>query len=205
MTLISDFLSRVVCLTALLFVTLLSLLPYQVLLTTVGRFFYFLAYSVMRYRYQVVIQNLSRAFPEKPYSEIHSLAKGFYRHFSSLIVEVIKSISISERKMANQICITNMDVLDYYHQQGKPMVALLGHYGNWESLSILANKLPFQVNALYKPLSNAPLCNIVKRIRSRFGMHLIPAGRALRQLTKMKDRPVLNLFIADQFPKGSNG
>ncbi len=184
---------------------ILSLLPYQWLIATIGRCCYFLAYSVVRYRYHVVLQNLSRSFPEKPYSEIHALAKGFYWHFSCLVVEVIKSISVSEQELVNRVHISNMELLNHYRKQGKPMVALLGHYGNWESLHILPSKLPFQVNALYKPLSSAPLCNVVKKIRSRFGMHLIPAGNALRQLIKIKDQAAHSLFIADQFPGNNRG
>ncbi|WP_257666243.1 lysophospholipid acyltransferase family protein [Parapedobacter tibetensis] len=186
-------------------ITLLSLLPYALLRATIGRCCYFLAYSIMRYRYHVVLQNLSRSFPDKPYSEIHALAKGFYWHFSCLVVEVIKSISISKRQLAAKIRITNMDLINQYQAEGRPMVALLGHYGNWESLNILPSKLPFPVNALYKPLSNTMLCGIVRRIRSRFGMQLIPAGKALRQLVKAKNDVSLNLFIADQFPGSNKG
>src|SRR3546814_6162857 len=80
-----------------------------------------------------------------------------------------------------------------------------GHYGNWESLSILPRKLPVQVNALYKPLSNKWLCHLVRRIRSRFGMRLIPAQTALRQLMKARGTATLSLFIADQFPGKDNG
>ena len=181
-------------------IALLSLLPYQLLQITVGRCCYFLAYTVTRYRYHVVLQNLSRSFPEKPYREIHKLAKDFYWHFSCLVVDVIKSISISRRELAGRIRITNTDLLAHYHSQGRPMVALLGHYGNWEGLSLLPSILPFQVNALYKPLSNRLLCRMVRRIRSRFGMQLIPAAQAVRRLMKTKDDVALNLFIADQFP-----
>lgn len=184
---------------------LFSLLPYHLLLATVGRCCYFLTYSVTRYRYHVVLQNLSRSFPEKPYAEIHALARGFYWHFSCLLVDLVKSVSISRRELADRIRIRDEGLLEHYYQQKRPMVALLGHYGNWESLSILPSKLPFQVNALYKPLSNAVLCRMVRRIRSRFGMQLIPAGKAVRQLMKTKDDVALNLFIADQFPGPDKG
>lgn len=199
------FLNRVAYLAARFPIALLSLLPYQVLQVTVGRCCYFLAYTVTRYRYHVVLQNLSRSFPEKPYGEIHKLAKDFYRHFSCLVVDIIKSISISRRELAGRIRITNPDLLAHYHTQGRHMVALLGHYGNWEGLNILPSVLPFQVNALYKPLSNRLVCDMVRRVRSRFGMQLIPAGKAMRRLMKTKDEVALNLFIADQFPGQDKG
>ncbi len=191
---------------ALLFpLVLLSRLPDPLLRATIGRCCYFLTYSFARYRYHVVLQNLSRSFPEKPYSEIHALAKDFYWHFSSLVVEIIKSLSISRRKLAERIHIVDAGLLEYYQREAKPMVAMLGHYGNWESLSILPSKLPIPVNALYKPLSNKSVGRFVTRIRSRFGMQLIPAEKAVRQLMKAKDHASLNLFIADQFPGRNRG
>lgn len=192
-------------LTMLFPLVLLSRLPYSLLLGTVGRCCYFLTYSFARYRYHVVLQNLSRSFPEKPYAEIHALAKDFYRHFSCLVVEMIKSFSISKRELAGRVRIVNADLLEHYQREAKPMVALLGHYGNWESLSILPSKLPFPVNALYKPLSNKSVGRFIMYIRSRFGMQLIPAEKAVRQLIKAKDDASLNLFIADQFPGRNRG
>jgi len=184
---------------------LLSRLPHPVLLATVGRCCYFLTYSFARYRYHVVLQNLSRSFPEKPYAEIHALAKDFYRHFSCLVVEIIKSFSVSRRELAGRVRIVDADLLEQYQCKARPMVALLGHYGNWESLSILPSKLSIPVKALYKPLSNKSVGRFVMYIRSRFGMQLIPAEKAVRQLMKAKDDASLNLFIADQFPGRNRG
>lgn len=196
---------RAVCGVMLFPVFLLSRLPQPILWATIGRCCYFFIYSFARYRYQVVVQNLSRSFPEKPYGEIYLLAKDFYRHFSGFVVEMIKSLSISRRELAGRVHVVNADVLYRYRDEARPMVALLGHYGNWESLNILPSKLQMPVNALYKPLSNPSLGRIVMRIRTRFGMQLIPAGRAVRQLMGAKSGASLNLFIADQFPGRGKG
>lgn len=196
---------RAICGVMLFPVFLLSRLPQPLLSATIGRCCYFFIYSFARYRYQVVVQNLSRSFPEKPYGEIYLLAKDFYRYFSGFVVEMIKSLSISRRELAGRIHIVNVDVLHRYQNEARPMVALLGHYGNWESLNILPSKLQMPVNALYKPLSNPSLGRIVMRIRTRFGMQLIPAGRAVRQLMGAKRGASLNLFIADQFPGRAKG
>ena len=42
---------------------------------------------VFRYRYDVVITNLSRSFPEKKYKVISQMAKDFYRHFGEIVAE----------------------------------------------------------------------------------------------------------------------
>ncbi len=179
---------------------LLSMLPYYLSNILIGRLLFFLSYRVFRYRYNVVLQNLSRALPLKTYEEVELLAREFYLHLAGLAVEITRFFSISSREQLKQVRISNPELLDTYYQQNRNVIAVLGHYGNWECLNILPMLLPFQVNAIYKPLSNKIMGKLVHRIRTRFGMRMIPASQALRQLLKTHEQPQLSLFIADQFP-----
>lgn len=182
---------------------LISLLPYRVLHATVGRCCYFLLFRVTRYRYSVVLQNLSRALPEKSYGEIHRLAISYYRYLAGLLVEMVKLISVPKSELLKRVKLVNPDLLDYYYGAGRNIIAVLGHYGNWEVLNTLPAQLPYRIHAIYKPLSNPTLCRLMRAIRSRFGLHLIPAGSALRYLLTNRYRgPSMTLFIADQFPGG---
>ncbi|MGY0041215.1 lysophospholipid acyltransferase family protein [Pedobacter sp. NJ-S-72] len=94
----------------------------------------------------------------------------------------------------------NTELLLHYHQQNRNIIAVLGHYGNWEYLNILPARLPFKVNAIYKPLSSPVMNKLVHYVRGRFGMQLLPANQALRYLLKQKDKSQLSIFLADQFP-----
>lgn len=181
-------------------VYLLSMLPYFISNVIIGRLLFFLAYRVFRYRYLVVVQNISRALPQKSYQEVRQLARDYYEHLAAMVVEVIRSFSIRSRQQLKHISFSNTELLNTYYSQKRNVIAVLGHYGNWECLNILPMQLPFQVNAIYKPLSNPVMGKLVQRIRTRFGIRLIPAQHALRQLLKPEEKPQLSLFIADQFP-----
>lgn len=181
-------------------VYLLSMLPYFISNVIIGRMLFFLAYRVFRYRYPVVVQNISRALPHKSYKEVKQLARAYYEHLAAVIVEVIRSFSIRGHQQLKRVNFSNTELLHKYYAQKRNVIAVLGHYGNWECLNILPMQLPYQVNAIYKPLSNPVMGKLVQRIRTRFGIRLIPAQHALRQLLKPNERPQLSLFIADQFP-----
>lgn len=181
-------------------VYLLGLLPIGVAKGTIGKVLYFLSYRVFRYRYSVVLQNLSRAFPAKSYAEIQQISKDFYRHLSVMAVETTKLFSISSRELRKKVTLSNLEMILEYYQQNRSIIAVLGHYGNWEYLNILPSYLPFNVNAIYKPLSNPVMGKLIQHIRTRFGMRLIPANQALRYLLKQKGQPQMSIFIADQFP-----
>ncbi|SHG16603.1 KDO2-lipid IV(A) lauroyltransferase [Pedobacter caeni] len=181
-------------------VYLLGLLPLSVSKGTLGKMLYFLSYRIFRYRYNVVLQNLSRALPTKSYAEIQQISKDFYRHLSLMILETTRLFSISSSSLLKKVTLSNVEMVMDYYEQKRNIIAVLGHYGNWEYLNILPAYLPFNVNAIYKPLSNPVMGKLIHHIRGRFGMRLIPANQALRYLLKQKDQPQMSLFIADQFP-----
>ena len=70
-------------------VRLLSKLPFPVL-HRISDGLYFLLYRMVGYRKRVVRENLLRAFPEKPLSEILSIEKAFFRNFTDILIETIK-------------------------------------------------------------------------------------------------------------------
>jgi KDO2-lipid IV(A) lauroyltransferase len=76
------------------FLWLLSLLPLRVLY-----FFsdciYGLVYYVFKYRRDIVMQNLSIAFPEKTEKEKRVIAKKFYHNLIDTFIETIKMFSVS--------------------------------------------------------------------------------------------------------------
>ncbi|SMD01797.1 KDO2-lipid IV(A) lauroyltransferase [Pedobacter africanus] len=181
-------------------VYLLSMLPYFISNLLIGRMMFFLTYYVFRYRYPVVLQNISRSLPQKDYKEVKQLAKEYYLHLAAMIVEVVRSFSVRSGQQMKRVSFSNSAFLDDYYAQKRNVIAVLGHYGNWECLNILPMHLSFQVNAIYKPLSNPVMGKLVQRIRTRFGVRLIPVQYALRQLLKPQQKPQFSLFIADQFP-----
>lgn len=161
---------------------------------------YFILYKILRYRYAVVLQNLSRSFPERSYADIKHVAAGFYRHFGRIFVEMGLMLFVSERKMKHKIHVKDTQLLEHYNQQGRNIIIMLGHYGNWESLNILPRYFNFPMYAVYKPLSNAFFDRLMQRLRSRFGLRLLPMHKTARHMLTNRAQPGAYIFVADQFP-----
>ncbi|WP_129714709.1 lysophospholipid acyltransferase family protein [Pedobacter sp. SYP-B3415] len=161
---------------------------------------YVLLCKVVRYRRDVVLQNLSRAFPTKNYSEIIVLTRLFYLHFSSLLTGVLELFSISSEALKKRVRLENPDILHKYLQKGRDLIVVTGHYGNWEYLNILPEITEYDVYAIYKPMRSGLAAALSRRFRSRFGMKLIPAGQAARKLMRPSARPRLAILIGDQYP-----
>lgn len=176
-----------------------SLLPMSVLYSF-SEIAYVFTYHIFAYRKSVVIQNLSRSFPEMRYVEIQKISRRFYRAFMHHFMEMLKSVSIHPEVLKRKVELVGFEAVGNYLAQGKNVIACVGHCGNWEMLNILPSMTTFDTYAVYKPLRNKVLDRISKRFRSRFGVKLIPAKSVTRHILSGQNDPSLYLFLADQCP-----
>jgi len=179
---------------------IVSLVPTP-LLSGFSSFIYFFIYHVTGYRKAVVIQNISRSFPEKRYDEILCIVRKFYVCFSSYFVEIIKTVSISPGKLDTKITFQNLVIIDKYISEGKNVIACMGHCGNWEMLNFLPYKLTHNIYAVYKPLRLKTVNQLMIKLRSRFGMKLLPSKSVVRHILTKKMSLSVYLFLADQYPR----
>ena len=178
----------------------LSRLPLWVLYGF-SNFLSFLIGKVFRYRKKVVMENLMNSFPEKDEKELRSIAKGFYRNLSDIIVETLKGFSISKKELTKRVKFKNVELMDNYFREGKSMIVLTVHQCNWEWLLMSGSiQLNFPIDAVFLSLQNKHWDNMMIWMRSRFGGNPIPVGKALRKMTK-KDNIVKAFgLVADQAP-----
>jgi KDO2-lipid IV(A) lauroyltransferase len=166
----------------------------------VYQFVGFLIGRVFRYRYAVVVQNLARALPEIPYCEVMAQINTFYSNLGRLCIEkLIPFISTIRLKRED------IDTFQRIHHEGRNIIIIIGHYGNWEMLNRLPQLLNIPTQAVYKPLKNRFFDKVIKGSRSKYGLRLIPSQQALRILIREKETPKVTFFIADQYPGSENG
>lgn len=184
------------------FLWLISILPFR-LLYAFSDFVFVLLYHVFGYRKKVVLDNLKLVFPDKSDSEIKSITKKFYHHLCDMMVEAIKSMTISEKEMKKRFTFSNIDIIKNLEKENKSIVLMCGHYGSWEWIFILQTYIDYKGYAIYKRLGNKYFDRLVKRIRAKYNSHLIVTKEAIPILisSKAKGELTINGFAADQTPK----
>ncbi len=182
------------------FLKIISLLPFWLLYLISDLLFFFL-YYIFKYRRNVVRTNLANAFPEKSLEDRHGIEKRFYSFLADMMLESIKSISISPGELKKRYQFENLDIINTYLEAGRPVIAVSGHYGNWEwgPLSI-PSQLSEDVLVVYKPLSDKKFDTKINSIRSRFGALMVPMKMTLRKLTEYKTKPHVLVLVGDQTP-----
>lgn len=184
------------------FLWLISLLPFRILYA-ISDFVFIFVYYVFGYRRKVVTSNMKLCFPEKTDQEIATIRKKFYHHFCDMLLESIKSITVSEKEIIKRYVFTNVDDIHQLEKENKSIVLMMGHYGSWEWIFILQKHINYIGYAVYKQLSNKYFDKLVKRIRARYNSYLITTKETLPTLLRAKRNNELtfNGFVFDQSPK----
>lgn len=186
--------------------TLISKLPFSVLYF-IANILEYLLRIVFPYRKQVIDNNLLRCFPEKTTTERKRIRVKFYHFFSRMIVETIKSYSISREFLSQKIVFTNAELLDKHWNEKQPVIIMMGHYGNWELIGLSAGVRRATNYSLYRTLKNKSMNEYIVNNRQRFGLKLLNEHRSLIELSKRLKEQAANMvvFIADQATKPKHG
>lgn len=92
-----------------------------------------LLYHLLPYRRGIVLGNLRRVFGDVlPEAEIRSLAQAYYAHYARFVVEFFRLPFMSAKRRKGWIRVENMEAAIRAHAQGKGLLLLTGHFGNFE-------------------------------------------------------------------------
>ena len=130
--------------------------------------------------------NLAASFPHKPPAEVRRIARGVFRHFGRLLIELLRFDALSNDQKLALVEFDGVERATAALAQGKGVLFITGHFGFWE-LQAIAHAIgrpPIAVVA--RALDNPLLHDMVERVRSSTGNYVIyrqgGARRILRAL-----------------------
>ena len=185
---------------------LVALLPLPVLYVF-SSFVCFVLHRIVGYRVKVVRDNLQRSFPERSVEELRRIEHLFYVHLCDCIVETVKLLHISDAEIMRRVDTRGGDYIEKLAEDGRPIIIMLGHYGNWEWVQAVTMhyKRP-ELNAeIYRKSRDDVFDKIMYTIRSRFNTQQIVQAKAVRTLIgwKLRKQQFLVGFISDQRPNST--
>ena len=176
----------------------LSLLPLWILYG-LSDLVFLLFMSIIPYRKKVVQYNIEKSFPDLSPRDQAVLVRGFYRHFSDLLVESIKNLSISKEELLRRMKVLNPEVLQELEKKGKSVLFVSGHFNNWEwFITSQALLVPFESFGIGMPLSNGFWDKKLTERRQRFGLKVVNAKNYKEMF--QQEKAVSVLVLTDQAP-----
>jgi KDO2-lipid IV(A) lauroyltransferase len=120
---------------------------------------------------------------------------------ADLMMETVKSVSISAKELQRRMKPTNAGLAEAYFSRGKSILAAAGHYGNWEMACLEFGFLTGNRRiVIYKPQSNQVFTDFFNRTRSRFGVTLVAMRQTLRKIVEYKNELTFTVLASDQTP-----
>jgi KDO2-lipid IV(A) lauroyltransferase len=184
------------------FLWLISILPFR-LLYIVADGVYVLVYYVVRYRKKTVRHNIALALPHLSQKEQLNVEKESYRHMCDMFLEMIKTMTISEKEMDKRFVFTNLELYQELEKKQKSIALLCAHYASYEWVVSMNKHISFEGYAIYKKIANKHFDKLVKDIRSKFKATLITTGQTIPTIEKNFRKKHLGLFgfASDQSPQ----
>ena len=158
----------------------------------------------LKIRKKESLENLRQSFPERSEVEIKKLGKAAIYHFSRLAIEVVLLSNMIKYGINHFVGDGNWEVLEAAHSEGKGVIFVVGHIGNWEILGTAIALRGLPLWTLVANISNKLVDEFVLQHRIDAGMSVIRIRDSRRLIAKGIKEKVIVGFVADQ-DAGKNG
>ncbi len=132
-----------------------------------------LAYSVLSGPRRTGMRNLELAFPEMAIPDRQKILKGTFENLGRVIGEFSQFHKTTPAKLARIVDFDlDQESLDLWAQSkadGRGILIVTGHFGNWELLVMGFAALHEPMAYLARPLDNPLIEDMTARIRTRYG------------------------------------
>jgi len=166
------------------------LLPHRMAVRT-GAGLGWLVSRVVPIRRKVADENLRRAFPDKSEAERRAILDRFYRHLGRMLAEFLRSPALDARRIVAWTNAEGEEHLKKAAAEGRGVVMLSGHLGNWEWLAASAAARGYALDLIVAPQKNLAVQDFFTRCRAGLGVgvlyskrgrgQMLEAGRRLRK------------------------
>jgi len=183
-----------------------TLLPLRVLYLF-SDLFYPVVYHVVRYRREVVRENITNSFPEKSLNEIIRIERKFYRFFCDLFVETMKEMHFGHKEHRRRMIYGNVDEIKKEFAKGRSVMLMTAHYANWEwmlNFPEVFQEANHDVYQIYKRLRNKGFDKLIYDLRSGYGGINVEKKELLRTMFQLKKESKIGIYlmVSDQTPNG---
>jgi KDO2-lipid IV(A) lauroyltransferase len=167
-------------------------------------------YHLIPYRRGVVLGNLRRVFGATlPETEIVRLAQAYYAHYCRCTIEFFKLPLMSEAQKTRSIRVENAESPLRAHRQGRGILLLTGHFGNWEVATVAGiqqfPEFKGQFHFVRRPLKPEWLNRYIARRFLRAGFGLIPKKGSLDLILDLLAGGAIVVYVFDQHAGGKDG
>lgn len=159
----------------------LAVLPYKYSMK-VGEMFGILLFYIWKSRRKIAIENIEKAMDNGQWA--NSLARETFKNLGKSFVEILKVYYGLGKKIIDSVKIEGIENFNQAKSEGKGVLFITGHCGNWELMAIAASARLSGISIVARPIDNPYINKFIEKIREKYGNTVIYKKGALKEIMK---------------------
>ncbi len=159
-----------------------------------------------KFRKSITLDNLRRAFPEKPPVEIEAIAQEAYRNYGIALMQMLWSWGATSEDLVSKAVLVDNGAIQRALALRRGLILLSGHFGAWElfatSFRLLVGE-PFVL--VVQTQRNRRIDEMLSQLRSRFGNSVVTMGIGTRALLRAVAEKRIIGMLGDQSSSKEGG
>lgn len=129
---------------------------------------------------------------------VRRLARKTFHNFGKYLVDFFRFSRLTEEEIRSLVAVEGQTHLERAQAEGKGVVLVTGHIGNWELGGAVLAGMGYKLNAVALQHPSAKINEFFQRHRRQRGMAIIPFGHAVSTLIKALKRKECVALLADR-------
>ena len=141
-----------------------------------------LFYRLDRKHRERTYSNLRFAFPEWDEAKVDETAKNVFRHFGMVAGDFLRSSIRTNEDVLPSAELIGTEHLDVALRQETGVLAITGHFGNWERIAHWGTASGYPMTVVARPVDDDGLEAKLNAIREKAGVKVVTRGNAVRSM-----------------------
>ena len=165
----------------------------------IAKFLTILWFDLFRIRRQVIIENISKAFPDMPIKKKVQLGRESLFNWALTFVEYTHFPWMDKKWAQENVELVNRHYLDEVVKEGKGSLMITLHLGNGDLACAALSLYGYPVTIVSKTFKWKALNDLWFGLRERLGVHLIPPRDATFAVLRAIKQGRIVIFPLDQY------
>jgi len=160
-------------------------------------FLVFLAYRLDKKHKKIARVNLDLAFEDKlNKDEKQVIIKKCYKNLIYNMRDFVENQGINPEKLLEKVTFHNQHFYEEAKKEGKGVILLTAHYGNWELLPLCTGAKYGKLWGVGRPLESKKMDKILQKNREQFNVHMLNKNGALKGMLKaLRNKENVGLLV----------
>tara|TARA_Y100000768_G_scaffold346443_1_gene293993 strand:- start:2084 stop:2944 length:861 start_codon:yes stop_codon:yes gene_type:complete len=149
---------------------------------------------------KLIYSNIKKAFPKINSDNLEKISKLMWNNYGRVFAEYMFIKEFRNGKLSSNIEIEGQEILEEIKNSNKQVLFISGHFANFELMAMQIEKSGIELSAIYRPLNNIFLNQIMEGIRKKhICKNQIKKGiGGLKRLITLKKKNLSTAIMIDQ-------